>query len=193
MMSYYFYCDCCGEETRHELIRRDKNLYRCTRCGMVSQHLPEREITVKAIISSGPVSEVGRVNLKESDIVKIGDELVVETDEGFKIGEVKAIELKNRKRVGIASAVDVDTIWLRNVGEVEVKFSLHKKAVTTPYKMTTSGETEFRIGETIRIENLLFRITRMKLIDGRLLKRIGDSAKAKEIKRVYAIFERKLK
>ena len=79
------------------------------------------------------------------------------------------------------------------MSEVEVKFSLHKGAVTTPYKMVTSGETEFRIRERVNIDNLIFRITRMKLTDGRLLKREGQKAKAKQIRRIYAMFERKVR
>jgi uncharacterized Zn finger protein len=193
-MKVYIYCDSCKEETEHILIRQDKHLYKCKECGSVTQYLPEKEFDVKAIISSGATSEVGKVRLKESDIVKIGDEVIVETDEGFKVGEVTAIELRDRKRrVQIADAKDIYAVWLRNVSEVDVKFSLHKGPVTTPYKLKTSGETEFEVGEKINIDGLLFRITRIKTIDGRLLRKERDKAKAKEIKRIYAMFVKKLR
>lgn len=184
------YCDVCDDETEHELIKR--NLYRCRVCGSVREILPEKEVNIKAIISTGGESEVGRIRIKESDVIRVGEEMIVETDEDVKVGEVTAIELKDMKRVEFAEAKDVYAVWLRNVGEVDVKFSLHKGAVTTPYKMRTTGDTEFEIGERINIDNYIFRITRIKKIDGKLLKRRGEKAKAKEIKRIYAMFERKL-
>ena len=72
-----------------------------------------------------------------------------------------------------------------------MKISLHKGPVTTPYKLATSGETEFEVGEVLNIDGKNFRITRMKLIDGRLLKKSGDKARAKEIKRIYAMYEKR--
>lgn len=192
-MRRFIYCDNCKDETEHELIREDKQLYRCLECGTVTQLMPEKEIKVKAIISTGAISRVGSVDFKEFDTIEVGDEIVVETDEGFRVGEITAIELKDGSRTKFAEVKDVATVWLRDVSEVEVKFSLHKGAVTTPYKMLTSGDTEFRIGEKINIDNLIFRITRMKLIDGRLLKREGQTAKAKQIRRIYAMFERKVR
>ncbi|AEA46353.1 HVO_0476 family zinc finger protein [Archaeoglobus veneficus] len=188
----YLYCDTCKEETEHEVVRAEKYLYRCRECGTVAQHLPEKMLRVKAIISSGAESEVGSITLKESDIVEKGDELVVEVEEGFKIGEVTSLELGNGKRSEIGEAKDIQTVWLRDVGEVILRISLHKGPVTTPYKMTVSGETEFGIGEVLNVDGKNFRITRMKLIDGRLLKKAGERAKAKEIKRIYAMYEGRL-
>jgi len=193
VMKQYFYCDTCKDDTEHEPIRPEKHLYRCTECGTVSQHIPEKEIRVRAVISSGATSEVGSITLKESDVVEAGDEVIVDTEEGFKLGEVTSIELKNGKRSEFGEAKDIETVWLRDVGEVEVKMSLHKGAITTPYKFVTSGETEFTVNEQLDIDGAVYRITRIKLINGKLLKRHGAKAKAKEIRRIYAMFERKLR
>jgi len=119
--------------------------------------------------------------------------MIVDTEEGFKLGEVTSIELKNGKRSELGEAKDIETVWLRDVGEVEVKMSLHKGPVTTPYKFVTSGETEFTVDEQLDIDGAVYRITRIKLINGKLLKRPGTKAKAKEIRRIYAMFERKLR
>ena len=81
-------------------------------------------------------------------------------------------------------------MWLRDVGEVFVKISLHKGAITTPYKLLVSGDTEFEVGEVLEINGKRFRIERMKLINGRLLKKEGDRAEAKEIRRIYAMYQR---
>ena len=186
-MKIFEYCDVCMDETEHERIVRD--IYRCRSCGSVRRIVPEKVITIKAVISTGERSEVGKVRVKESETLKVGEEVIFENDE-CKVGEIRALELRDGKRVESARANDVRVIWLRNVSEVFVKFSLHKGAITTPYKMRTTGETEFEVGERINIDNYMFRITRIKTIDGRLLKK--GRAKAKEIRRIYAMFERKL-
>ncbi len=180
----YIYCDTCKEETLHEVVREDKNLYKCSVCGTHTVYVPEKEIKVRAIISTGAKSTKGFIRVREGDVIKKGEEYIVDTDEGHKIGEVTAIELKDGRRTDICEASKVSTVWLRDVGEVYVKFSLHKRAVTTPYKMVTDGETEFEVGEVLNIDGKPFRIHRIKLIDGGVLRR--GKAKAKEIKRIYA-------
>ncbi|RLI71643.1 hypothetical protein DRO97_09670 [Archaeoglobales archaeon] len=192
-MRKYIYCDTCKDETEHEVIKEDKNLYRCIECGTFTHHEPEKEIRVRAIISSGEQSEKGSVLLKQHDIIEKGDELIVETNESYKLGEITSIELKDGKRVDSCEANKASTIWLRNVGEVIVKMSLHKRAVTTPYKILVSGDTEFTVGEELEIGDKVFYISRIKLNDGKLLKKFGDVAKAREIKRVYAMFRERRK
>ena len=187
-MRRYIYCDTCKEETEHELIREDKNLYRCVECNTHTYFKPEKEVKIRAIISSGDRSEKGSVVLRQHDVIEKGDELIVETKDGYKIGEVTSIEAEG-KRLDICEAEKASTIWLRNVGEVVVKISLHKRAVTTPYKVVVSGDTDFTVGEELEVDGKTFYISRMKLNNGKILKREGDKARAKEIKRIYAMFK----
>jgi len=185
------YCDVCGEETEHELIRADKNLYRCRLCGSVVELRPEKEIELRAIISSGATSKRGKIKVKPDEVLETGDEVIVEVDDGFKVGEITSLEFKNGSRRDSAIAKDVSTVWLRDVGEVFVKISLHKGAITTPYKLLVSGDTEFEVGEVLEINRKHFRIERVKLINGKLLKKEGDKAEAKEIRRIYAMYQQK--
>ncbi len=183
------YCDVCGEETEHELIRADKNLYRCKVCGSVVELKPEKKMELRAIISSGPQSERGKLRVRPDDVLEVGDEVVVEVEDGFKVGEITSLEFSNGARGESAQAKDVSTVWLRDVGEVVVKMSLHKGPITTPYRTLVSGDTEFEVGEVLEINRRRFRITRIKLINGRLLKKEGDIAEAKDIRRIYAVYE----
>jgi len=180
------YCDTCRDETSHSLINPSRNLFRCEVCGSVVEIRPEKKIGIRAIISLDDRSERGKVELSRSEVVHRGQEIVVETKNGFRIGEITSIELKSGKRVEISKAEEIETVWLRDVGEVKVRISLHKGAVTTPYEIFTSGEVEFSVGEILPVEGRNYRITRIKLINGGLLKRDGEKAKAKEIRRVYA-------
>ncbi len=189
-MKIEIYCDSCKEEVVHEQITPSKNLFRCENCGSVIEVTPVKKVEIRAIISMDDISEKGKVDLPRSEIIQKGQEIVVETDIGYRIGEITSIELENGKRVEIASAEDVKTLWLRDVGEVKVRISLHKGSVTTPYEIFTSGEAEFSVGEILPVEGRNYRITRIKLINGGLLKKNGRSAKAKEIKRIYARFIR---
>jgi uncharacterized Zn finger protein len=174
-------------------LRREKHLYRCKECGNVSYHLPEKEVTVRAIISSGESSEVGKITLKESEVIEVKDELVIEVDEGFKIGQVTSIELANGKRVDKAEIKDVATLWLRDTGEVNVKISVHKGRVTIPFEISVPGETEFQVDEILEITNNRCKITKIKLDDGKILDIAGRRAKSKNIKRIYAVLEKRRK
>ncbi|MDI9646508.1 MAG: HVO_0476 family zinc finger protein [Archaeoglobales archaeon] len=188
-MRIYLYCDSCGEETVHELVREEKMLYRCTACGMYTTHTPERELSLRAVISSGPESQKGVLKVKEYELVEKGREFIVEVAGEHRIGEVTGIELKDGRKSETGLAKDVSTVWLRDVGEVIVRLSLHKRSVTTPVKIIVDGDTEFEVGETIEIEGKKFRISRIKLIKGDILRKAGSRAKAKEIRRVYAKYE----
>jgi uncharacterized Zn finger protein len=189
----YFYCEICKDETPHKLIRAKTHLYRCDECGSYANFPPEKEIAVKAIISFEGESEKGIVRLREDDKIEEGDELIVETDSGFRIGEVTSIELMSNRRAEEAEAREIKTIWLRDVGEVGVRISLHKRAITTPVTIYVPGETEFRIGEELEFGNKKYRITKIKSRDGRVLDKNKEAIKAKDIRRVYAKFEAKIK
>ena len=185
-MDIYIYCDTCKNETPHEMIRKERNLYKCKLCGTYTSVQPENEVKIRAIISTGSRSQRGLVRLKNHEKVAVGSELIVDTNEGHKIGEVTSIELKNGNRVDSSDVKDVATIWLRDVGEVEVKFSLHKGSITSPLKMVVDGETEFTVGELLNINGKPFKIHRIKLIRGGVLREERSKARAKEIRRIYA-------
>ncbi|AIY89263.1 HVO_0476 family zinc finger protein [Geoglobus acetivorans] len=184
------FCDTCKDETPHRLINPSKNLFQCEVCSSVTEYKKEKKIEIRAIISKDNYSERGKIEASPSETLTVGEEIVVETEEGYRLGEITSLELKNGKRVDVAGAGDIETVWLRDVGEVKVRFSLHKGAVTTPYEIFTPGEVEFSVGEVIPIEGRKYRITRIKLINGGLLRKDGRSAKAKEIRRIYAQFIR---
>ena len=188
-MKEYIYCDTCKEETLHELIRGEK--YRCMQCGSFTVYHPKREVEIRAIISSGAESARGTIKAFEGEKLEKGDEYIVETEIGHKIGEITSIELKNGSRVESGTVGEIETIWLRDVGEVEVRMSLHKRSVTTPYKMVVDGETEFEVGEVIFVDGKRFRIHRIKLLTGGVLRREGKRARARDIRRIYAKYEGK--
>ncbi|MEM2727250.1 MAG: HVO_0476 family zinc finger protein [Archaeoglobaceae archaeon] len=185
-MKTEIYCDNCKEVTEHEKVKGDS--YRCLICGVYTQLTPEKEIELKAIFSKEDQTRIGSIKVLESEELVKGNELIVDFEGESRLGRITAIQLRDGRVVEFAKAKDSVAIWLKEVGEVYVKFSLHKKAVTSPYKILFDGETEFSVGEEIEVEGKRYVIRRIKLVDGRLLKRDGDKAVAKEIKRVYATY-----
>ena len=188
-MRMYIYCDSCGKETLHEVVREDKNLYRCVECNSHTSFSPEKEVEVRAIISSGARSRRGILKVRRGDVIEVGDEYIVDTGEGHRIGEITAIELRDGRRVDSSNVRDVSTVWLRDVGEVEVRISLHKRSVTTPYRIVTDGDMEFEVGEVLDIDGKLYRIHRIKILKGGVARNPGEKVKARDIRRIYAKYE----
>ncbi len=188
-MRAFIYCDTCGRETLHEVVREDKNLYRCTECNTHVTRPPQREIELRAIISSGSKSRRGVLRARVGEEIEVGDEYIIDVGEGHRIGEVTSIELKDGRRVERSETEKISTVWLRDIGEVVVRISLHKRSVTTPYKIVTDGEMEFEVGEVLDIDGKLYRVHRIKKLRGGVARNPGERVKAKDIRRVYAKFE----
>jgi len=186
------YCEICDKVRKYKLIRKDKNLYQCEVCGNVIQYTEPKEIKIRAILSTGSISTQGSVTVKETSVISVGDEIVIDTKDGPKLGKVTSVELKDGRRVEEGQAKDISTLWLKNIEEVIVRVSLHRGPVTTSYRFTTSGNTKFRVGEVIVIDGRKYKINRIKLDNG-VLKRDGEMAFAKDIKRLYAISVDKLR
>ena len=180
-------CPSCGEECEHELMGSARNpVARCTLCGHVHRevHPTEEEIPVKVIVSCEGESRVCSVPLEPGETIAPGDRLAAEcSGEVFGV-EVTSIESKGR-RVKRAKARDILTLWTRAIDEVVVRASVHKGWVTRPVSVACGGDEEFAIGESWTFGPLPFRITHMKLRDGRVLRREGQTAPARSVKRIY--------
>lgn len=185
-MRMEIYCDNCKEVTDHEMVKN--SLYRCLNCGTHVRLEPEREVELKAIFSHEGETRIGAVKLSEDEELIKGGELIADIGGESRLGKITAVQLKDGRTVEFAKVKDSQAVWLKEVGEVYVRFSLHKRSVTSSYKVLFDGETEFSVGEEMEFERKRFVITRIKLIDGKILKKEGEKASAKEIKRIYATY-----
>ncbi len=183
------YCDTCDEETPHRVIRKEKNLYSCNKCGTVREVREKKPREIKVIVSSGDRSTGGKVEFYDGDLVRVGDEIVVELPERVTIAEVTSIELKNGRRVQESDAGKIETIWTREVEEVVLKISLHRGRYTESVRIRVPGDEAFRVDGSLRISGKFCRITGIKTRNGRMLKSPAQEALAKEIVRVYAKYE----
>jgi uncharacterized Zn finger protein len=180
-------CPSCGEECDHILLDDSRNpVVRCTLCGHTHRGVPAREdeIPVRVIVSLEGESRVGSVPLEPGESVEVGDFLAAECGEEVYGVEVTSIESGGR-RLERARAGDISTLWTRAIDQVVVRASVHKGRVTRSASVVCEGEEEFAIGSSWTFGPLTFRITHMKLRDGKVLRREGQGAPARSVKRIY--------
>jgi len=189
-MAITLVCPSCGEECDHLLVDDSRNpVVRCTLCGHTHRRIPpkekvEEEIPVRAIVSHEGESRVCSVPLGPGEPVAVGDFLAAECGEEVFGVEVTSIEAGAR-RVKRVKARDVSTLWTRAIDQVVVRASVHKGWVTKPLSVACEGEEEFFVGEDWTFGTIPFRITHMKLRDGKVLRKEGQKAPARAIKRIY--------
>ena len=181
-------CPSCGEECEHEVLGDSRNpVVRCTLCGHTHRQVPpkeEEEVPVRVIVSSEGESRVCSAPLGPGESVSLGDFLAAECGEEVFGVEVTSIEVGGR-RVKKARARDVSTLWTRAIDQVVVRASIHRGWVTRAVSVVCGGEEEFAVGASWTFGPIPFRITHMKLRDGRVLRREGQAAPARSVKRIY--------
>ena len=186
-MAIILVCASCGEECDHVLVDGSRNpVVRCTVCGHTHREVPakEEEIPVRVIVSREDESRVCSASLEPGETVAIGDLLAAECGEEILGVEVTSIE-SGGKRVKRARAGRASALWTRAIDRVVVRASVHRGRVTRPLSVACEGEEEFFVGEDWTFGTIPFRITHMKLRDGRVLRKEGQRVPARAIKRIY--------
>lgn len=183
-------CPVCGEETEHLILKEaGERVVRCTRCGhvhreVVSEAPSGRDLRIRTIVSHGGESRVCASELSADEECRIGDLLVAECGESAAGVMITGIETAYG-RVERAKGEDIVTLWSREIEQVIVRVSVHEGRVTLPLFIQTEGEEEFRVGSVYQAGKKRFRVSHMKLRNGRVLRDEGEMAVARDIKRVY--------
>jgi uncharacterized Zn finger protein len=187
-MEKILYCPECGHDVEHTVLSETRQVRaRCDVCGSVHLVFPgkvERPLQVKAIVSEEGTSRICAIELDPGEICGIGDRHVAECGEEYIGVEISAIE-RGPQRVRRARAQDITTLWTRKIEEVLVRVSVHDGRKTIPLVLAVSGEEPFVVGEVYRQGNRRFRIAHMKLRDGVSLRKEGQKAVARRLKRMY--------
>ncbi|MDI9632697.1 MAG: HVO_0476 family zinc finger protein [Methanolinea sp.] len=182
------YCPECSCETVHEILAGGRNpVGRCTECGDVHPVSPGREkkkLLVKAIVSDGATSRPGTVGMEEGEVCRVGDTFVAECGDEYTGVEVTSIEAGGT-RTRKARAEEISTLWTRKVEEVPLRIAVHAGKTTVPLRVTVPGEDEFAVGETYSFGKKRIRISRIKIRNGGMLKKSGEKAEAKRIRRIF--------
>jgi uncharacterized Zn finger protein len=192
-------CPACSPaaETVHEVLHEGgQATVRCTACSHVHKtRLPdERSVKRTVVISQDGESETASVDVPADETLATGEEFLVETDEAILTVRITSLEL-DEGRSDEATAESVQTIWSRAVGNVSVPVTAHPKSgshdETKSFDLQVPGDYEFVVDEIDELGGEEFTVEGIYLRDDargyehEKLDFDGDSAVAKDIKRLY--------
>jgi uncharacterized Zn finger protein len=180
-------CPACNEKTDFEILKKSPEaIVRCSECGHTMQiFMKEPKIfVVKTIVSYDTESYIGTTEFVKGDICSVGDFLVTEVDNKSYNVEVMSIE-RNNSRIVKLPAEDIEVLWTRLVDKVVICASLNKGAITIPLYERVPGDKVYTIDHITSVNGKQFRITRIKLRNGNIIRRKDKTAQAHEIRRIY--------
>jgi uncharacterized Zn finger protein len=186
-------CPVCSpkEEIGHEVLKEGQSpLVRCLECGQVhaAKIKTPKTVSLKVIVSTMDVSNTYKTELDSEDALQVDDELVVDDEETGVVCPILITALDaGGKRVKIARAEDIETIWGRAIDEVTVKFSAQEGTEKTEViEKRVPGDYQFAVGAEEKVGNKRLFITKIKVRDGEFRSRKGDVVLAKYVKRIFA-------
>lgn len=186
-------CPSCSpkEEVGHEVLKEGQSpLVRCLECGQVhaTRIKAPKSVSLKVIVSKMDVSNTYKTELDSETVLQIDDELVVDDEEKGVVIPILITALDaGGKRVQIARAENIETIWGRAIDEITVKFSAQAGTDKTEViEKRVPGDYEFVVGNEEKAGNKRLFITKIKIRDGVFRSRKGDVVLAKYVKRIFA-------
>jgi uncharacterized Zn finger protein len=183
--------DCSPDEPVPHSILKEKPylLIKCTQCDAVHPHHIEkkRKKEVRVVVSSGESSFTRKLTLNSDEALTVGDEFIVEDESTGEANFVIVTSIETDiKRVDVAKANDIQTVWARSTDKVIAKISITKGWQTESIEMEVLGDREFTVGEILKEGQERFLIKKIKTREGGFLKDEGNSSQAKYIKRIFA-------
>jgi uncharacterized Zn finger protein len=181
-----FECPSCSSDKKvpHEVLRTAKKLViRCTVCHTTQQvDLPRRvaSLKLKVVVSDYDQSHLSWLELGALERLRIGDEFIVENS-SIDAVRIIAIELNDGVRTEEAEAASIRVLWAQKIDKVVVKIAVHSGKTTKSHKVAFDGEKRFVVGDKERFGE----VARIKIKHGPVFDRVGQSASAKDIARVY--------
>ena len=186
-------CPSCSpkEEVGHQVLKEGQcALVRCLECGQVRPakiKIPKVSV-LKVIVSKMDISRTYKIKLDSEIVLHVDDEMVVDDEEAEMVFPIMITALDARgKRVKVAKAEDIKTIWGRHIEEIIVKFSAQSGTEKTEViEKCVPGDYEFVVGAEEIVGNTRLFITKIKVRDGEFRSRNGDIVLAKYVKRIFA-------
>lgn len=178
------------EPVPHTILKeRPGLLVKCTQCDSIHPHLKEktRPVSLRVVVSSHDRSAGRRITLDSKEVISVDDEFIVEDNSGEMANFVQVTSIESGgKRVNMARADSIQTIWARATDKVNAKISVNKGWETRSIEMKVDGEKEFTVGETLSYDNETFQIKKIKLRDSGSVDRKGERVPAKHIVRIFS-------
>ena len=192
-------CPACSPEieTVHEVLAEGgQSTVRCTECNHVHKTTieAETEIERRVVVSQSGESLTATVEGPPDERIQVGEEFVLETDDSLLVVRITDIQVGTEQRTESARMEDVETIWSRAVDNVTVNVTLHPESgdETRGIEVSVPGDYEFKIGAREELADEEFTVEGMHVRENAVgypagkLDRPGDTAEAKDLKRIYA-------
>jgi len=195
-------CPSCSPdaETVHEVLSSGggRVTVRCTECSHVHKTQIEREEDVErdVVVSQDGESFTATAEAPPSETVAVGEEFVLETPEAIMVVRITDLQLGDEVREEEARVEDVETFWTRAVDNVRVNVTVNpddgREEESKSVKVDVPGDFEFEVGASEEFGDEKFRVKSIALRDDAVgydfdpLSEDGDTAVAKDVKRVYA-------
>ena len=179
-------CFSCSPDKKvpHEVLHSGKKLVvRCTRCDVTHQAEPPNRapmVRLKVVVNDHDRSYVRWFEVEVAERLRVRNEIIVENG-SIDAVRITAIELSDGTRAPEAVAEAIRAVWAQKIDKVIVKIAVHTGGITRSHKVPFDGEKEFVVGH----EEQLGKIARVKVKRGAVLDRAGQSAKAKDVGRLY--------
>lgn len=188
----YFFCPSCNQVTEHSIVNeKDKDItVKCLLCGKIhkAETDPEPEtIPINVIINIGQktIKETQYFNKKERLLVG-GYMCALEPNDN---GEEQLLTITsieaNGRRVDNAKPENISTIWAEANRLVKLSVFILDGIKTIPILMASSADLYYEIGQIHALEQHKFKITQIKLKNGKMLTNQGSLAK--DIKSIFGM------
>ncbi len=188
-----FECGECDDFTEHEILKGRfgkasvSGTFKCVECETVSSttiRLPE-EITVKVLYSDGDETAVTETVLMSDEIVELEDDFFLESGERVRVTKIETGTGRSAKK---AQATKIKSLWVKQFGIIQVKFSVNDKYRTLSAHVEAEPEDIFAVGMMVPFDDFDCFVHAIKT-KRRLLRR--GSAEAGDITRVYGKIRKK--
>ena len=192
MEEFWIFCEICGEECPHEILKSRtssrrgfsfQGVVKCLECDTIGTTEIREELPLKLRlrISDDDVTQKNTLQIDKGVVLRVGD--TRPHPDGLIL--ITGLEIGN-KRPNQAYSQDNPIVWAKKATHVKIRFAIHEGESTISVKQEFESGQEFQIGMKIRIEGKIAKIKAINLFGGKLVKK----AYAIEISRVTCFYER---
>ena len=184
------YCEVCGSETPHRILRLDPTVRRvvsgtarCRTCRSTHafQTPVERRHPLSVILSDGPRSARTILEVPSGVTLVVGERM----PERSPAARIHKIDRPDGRSVRSARSEEAATVWLTpDVGAV-VKVSLIEGRRTGSARLTLSPDVVVAVGGPLQVDGRTWHISALRA-NGRTWRHPDDAFAARQVERIYA-------
>jgi len=187
------WCDACGEETAHRVLRLEaparrgtgpvRGVARCRVCRLTHRFevVPRPMTAVAAVVSEGARSARTQVQLPASARLTVNERLAVLPGPY----RIRRIERKDGSVGPSAPAGSVATVWVVRESEPGIRVAIVDGARTRTAQVVLPPASMLGVGDPVTVEGTALVVAAIRA-RARTWRRVGDRFAVAEIDRIYA-------